>query len=492
MKNNVMHIEKYSKKRIVEILSSETAVTCKGTAYFVSNCGSDDNDGKDPNSPWKTLEKVSSATLAPGDTVFFKRGDLFRGVVKTKSGVTYSAYGNGKKPCFFGWKCDLANPSLWEIVDKNNHVYKYVEKIPDCGTLVFNHGKYHSRKQIPSYINGKFVCRENEKKDFNFTKELSQNLDIFCEYDERLTTIPSKGETFPIPIIDENSYGVLYLKCDQGNPGEVFESIEAVPRFFAFHVNENENVLIDNLCIKYYAFAVSAMGHVKGLCVSNCEIGWIGGNIQHYLGTDPNYPQGRRGSVTRFGNGVEIYGGCDDFEVSNCYIYQVYDAAMTHQVTTNGKKFIMKNIRYFNNVVEYCTYSIEYFLEKTMNDTQSYMENIQIHDNVLRYSGYGWGRQRHNQDTPAHIKGWEYENTSKNFVIYNNIFDLSTHRMIHIVSKEKDSLPRLISNTYVQNRGAMLGQFGENKNGSPRLLYFDGDDLLMVKEEGGSAIIKEK
>lgn len=147
-------------------------------------------------------------------------------------------------------------------------------------------------------------------------------------------------------------------------------------------------------------------------------------------------PQGGRGTVTRYGNGVEIYGGCDGYRVENC------------------------------------VYSIEYFLEKTEPDT-SCMTDIEIDRNLLRFSGFGWGQQRHNTDTPAHIKGWNYENTARNFRIHDNLFDRAAYRMLHLAVKEPESLPEMSRNVYVQHVGATLGQCGSNRNGEPAMLIFD-------------------
>ena len=133
---------------------------------------------------------------------------------------------------------------------------------------------------------------------------------------------------------------------------------------------------------------VSAGGHSVGLHVTNCEFGWIGGSIQHYFGTDPNYPEGRRGSVTRYGNAIEIYGGCEDYIASNNYIYEVYDAGITHQVTTSTKR-IMTGIRYTGNVIEKCVYGIEYFLDQIEGERESYMDDVVMNDNFIRLSGYG-------------------------------------------------------------------------------------------------------
>lgn len=457
-----------------QILSSEDSVTASGKTYFVSQDGCDDHDGLSEATPWRSLAKVSCAKLLPGDCVRFRRGDVFRGFVTAQPGVTYAAYGHGEKPHLYGWDKNLASPDLWQLEDANHHIWKLTEPILDCGTLVFNEGQAHCRKLIPSYMNGRFVCRDDESRLFIPAEQMTQDLDLFCYYDARLTTIPSKGQDFPVPQIDGESFGTLYLRCDKGNPGAVFSSIEALPSRPMFRVGTADHVTIDNLCLKYIGtHAISAGGNcVTGLHVTNCVIGWVGGAIQHYLGTDPNYPQGKRGTVTRFGNGVEIYGGCKDYLVENCWIYQIYDAGITHQITTRCEHYELSNIRYRRNLIERCVYSIEYFLEKTENDTTSFMSDIEISDNILRLSGFGWGQQRHNTDTPAHIKGWSYENTASDFAIRHNLFDLSAYRMLHIVARHPQSLPVMDTNTYVQTSGGMLGQFGSNEIAEPPILFF--------------------
>ena len=459
------------------IINSPDRIRVSGRSYYVSNDGSDENDGLTKDTPWKTLARVSRAALSYGDGVFFRRGDIFRGYIITSPGVTYGAYGTGEKPRLYGHDRDLADPVLWELYDERAHIWRLKESILDCGTLVFNGGEACCRKLIPSYKRGKFVCRENEDIDFDIVREMERDLDLFCKYDKRLTGTGDSPDNFPVPLLDENSLGELYLRCDRGNPGEVFSSIEALPRRSMIYVMCNPGVTVDNLCLKYIGIhAVAAGGGcVKDLCVSNCEIGWVGGTVQHYSGTDPNYPRGKRGSVTRYGNGVEIYGGCDGYTVTGCYIYQVYDAGITHQITTMGKTHIMKNITYAENLIENCVYSVEYFLDKEKNDAESMIYNCKIRDNIMRYSGFGWGMQRHNTDTPAHIKGWNYINTAREFSVCGNIFVFAAKRMIHIAADEASSLPRMQGNTYIQSKGAVLGIFGVNGKEGCDDIIFDED-----------------
>lgn len=478
-----LEMEQLADRRRTEILNTPDALEITGTIYYVSNDGCDENDGLTKETPWKTLQKVSEADLQRDDGVLFKRGDLFRGEVITKPGVAYGAYGEGPKPRFYGWDKDLADPTLWELVDEAHHIWHMKEKILDPGTLVFNEGEKHCRKLIPSYIGGQFVCRDDESKPFDMAVEMTQDLDLYWYFVDILTTRPSRGQDFPIPDMTPESYGDIYLRCDAGNPGECFSSVEALPRRRMFTVGHNDHVRIDNLCLKYIGLhGIGAGGHVVGLHVTNCEIGWIGGTIQHYTGTDPNYPQGGRGTVTRFGNGVEIYGGCDDYLVANCYIYQSYDAGVTHQVTTNGKKFTMTNVRYEDNLIEHCVYAIEYFLDMNNGDTESFMDDILMRGNILRFSGYGWGQQRHNTHTPAHIKGWSYVNAASNYRVEDNVFDRSAYRMIHLVAQKQESCPVMKGNTYIQHKGAMLGQYGGNEVQEPEILTFDDSIETTIRE----------
>ena len=456
-----------------------------GTVYYVSASGDDANDGKTPENAWKSLACVSNASLLPGDAVLFCRGDVFRGQLKAQKGVFYGAYGTGEKPRLYAWEENLADPSLWECVDEDSHIWKYNREILDVGTLVFDEGAAHSYKLIPSYIQGRFVCRDDENRLFEMRNEMERDLDIYWYYEKTFCTIPSKGESFPIPVVSDNTYGTLYLRCDKGNPGAVYSSIEALAGRNLIVVGGTADVTIENLCLKYVGrHAIGAGGFcVKNLSVRGCEIGWIGGGIQHYSGTDPNYPEGRRGTVTRFGNGVEVYGGCENYEVSDCYIYEVYDAGITHQVTTGGNKFEMKNVLYRDNLIENCVYAIEYFLDMTEGDCESYMENVEICGNILRTSGYGWGQQRHNKHTPALIKGWSYVNAAKeNYTVHHNIFDRCAYRMLHLVAKERKSCPEMYENIYLQHVGGMLGQYGGQEQGEPKILTFDENVECVIRE----------
>ena len=101
------------------------------------------------------------------------------------------------------------------------------------------------------------------------------------------------------------------------------------------------------------------------------------------------------------------------------------------------------------------------------------MKGVEMCGNIIRHSGYGWGQQRHNTHTPAHIKGWSYHNRASDYSIHDNIFDRAAYRMLHLVARDSESLPEMYNNTYIQRDGGMLGQYGANIETEPEILPFN-------------------
>src|SRR4030042_2874631 len=75
--------------------------------YYVSNTGWDGSPGTIAR-PWKTIERVNTAKLYPGDQVLFNRGETFTGrIVPKNSGdetldINYGGYGIGDRPIIDG------------------------------------------------------------------------------------------------------------------------------------------------------------------------------------------------------------------------------------------------------------------------------------------------------------------------------------------------------------------------------------------------------
>ena len=444
------------------ILDNADEWPCEGTAYYVSNDGDDGNDGLSPEAPWATLERVNATQMSYGDGVYFKRGGTWRGQLLTQEGIVYSAYGEGDKPKLFASPENGADSSKWSLLDGTDNIWVYHEDMMDCGVLVFDDGESWGTKVAPNYLNG-YLSTLNEGQPFDVKTELKKDLMFFSEAD----SILYDGAPFRYSIMDTNDrgefpgevVGQLYLRCDAGNPGDVFDSIE-------FSVRQNIIVpsngdVFHNLCLKYTG-AHGIYGGDMSFDVSFCEIGWIGGSPQYYHYED--------GKPELFGNGVECDGSYDHYSVTNCVIYQCFDAGVSNQdpmesdEVTGGENdrsiadVIMKNISYSRNVFEYDDMPIEIFIAS--EDDAGYgrhrMENVLIEGNYFLYTGYGWASMQNGKaEQSSAYMGHQWPNASENFRIVNNVFYLSSGSLLRTGAPKKWQ-PELDGNTYVQNDGGVF------------------------------------
>ena len=81
-------------------MGAETAAPQAVTYYVSQSMGNDDNDGFSESSPFKTVAKVNTLDLGPGDRVLFKCGDVWRAdpLVIVKSGVSGAPITFGSYP----------------------------------------------------------------------------------------------------------------------------------------------------------------------------------------------------------------------------------------------------------------------------------------------------------------------------------------------------------------------------------------------------------
>jgi len=109
--------------------------------YYVNATDGDDaKDGKSEANAWKTIAKVNNSSFNPGDSILFKRGEVWRTPLTVPSSgssgnpITFGAYGTGAKPIinastvYSSWSTEdeviLDKPSTddyWSIADVDGH-----------------------------------------------------------------------------------------------------------------------------------------------------------------------------------------------------------------------------------------------------------------------------------------------------------------------------------------------------------------------------------
>ena len=372
-----------------------------GKTYYVSQKGNDKNDGLTPATAWRSANRIgqAAATFRAGDVVLFERGGVYRGAFTLTSGVSYGAYGNGPKPCIYGSPANYAYASLWEKTNKANvWRVKVGTEMGDIGNIVFDHG-------VKCASGGKML-NSGIKKDFDFYHDVAN--------------------------------GYLYLYLSEGNPGSLYDDIEICPHVFPLRGNRNTvDVTIENLCVKYTgAHAISFSTGAKNITIRGCEIGYIGGSMQE---TRP---------PVRYGNGVEFVDLCSNITVEKNWVYQCYDAGLTHQ-SSNNAGFYVDNVTFRNNLVEYCVYNIEYFFHTEKGGYRNHL----YEGNVLRFAGYGFGieyRLGGSDEVVASINGWRGTLPCQNFVIRNNVLDTSYRYLLVAPYNDGAKGPTVTGNTWIQ------------------------------------------
>ena len=101
-------------RKVIIILFSILTIPLWATDYYVKSTGNDSNTGLSDAQAWKTITKVNTVwaagTFAPGDNIYFRRGDTFYGtLIVSESGtsgnvITIGAYGTGNNPVLSGFQ----------------------------------------------------------------------------------------------------------------------------------------------------------------------------------------------------------------------------------------------------------------------------------------------------------------------------------------------------------------------------------------------------
>ena len=463
------------------ILNSEADITDTGTAYYVANHGNDKNSGKSPEKPWATLSRVNKAkargTLKPGDAVFLNRGGLWRGYIDCAQGVAYSAYGTGEKPKIYGSSENGADPKNWKLWhDKNGvKIWKFYRSITEVGNIVFDDGASYATR-IYAYYNGeKWVASSNDQNTFDIVKELKHDLTFYSTFELSKRQfnrylVEGWGGTWT-NLMD--TAGQLYLRCDTGNPGDLYAEIEfhTTPKGLMGYVGLVDPVgdnIIDNLCIKYslcngiaiYGDKYDSTVNTNNI-IQNCEIAWCGGT-QHELNRAD-------GDVMVCGEDVVFKTSGNTFR--NNYIHQAACAGIVSEFVDDewiAGSTICAYTLIVGNLMERCGGTLWFWSNNYPGDDIAFWDGVRIVDNYVMYMGDGWSHDPrftypanrlntyHSAEEPS---SFTFNiNTSRNGVrnmrISDNVFYISYNGWLVGVAGDVSTFDIVFSgNTYVQTQG---------------------------------------
>ena len=440
-----------------EILNSASEYEVKGKVYYIANDGDDNNNGRSAKYPWKTLARSYREGLQPGDVVLLKRGDLWREVLECASGVTYSAYCEGEKPRIYGSPESGADKAKWELYYDQDGVkiWRFYKDIYDCGCIVFNEGESYALRVFSGWDGERETLNHDLSKPFNMIDELKVNHQYYHDLTGSYYLCDVSGTGLPADKLK----GTIYLRCDEGNPGELYDDLEFVSALSQYEDKRyglvmvyDKDVVIDNLCMRY-SVRPTVFSHTASCTVRNCEVGWEGGEM---LGLDEH-----NGAA---GEGIRIAGNCI---VKHNYVYQCFDGGVTIEPSyeTEGDRYWMieyHNIMVEDNLIEYCNSGLYVTgITREIDEKDRVLRNIAFRNNDVLFSGYGWSGD------PDYDFGWKHPTVIgnavllgyddypvENFVFENNTFYKAKHAVV-LLPEFTGEKPLFTGNRYMQNENGI-------------------------------------
>ena len=371
--------QKFSLSLIFCLIFLLSEISFSKTYYVDFSLGNDANSGLSPAKPWKTVDKVSRYNLSPGDSVLFKRGEIWRekfyiyvsGYLNRS--IYFGAYGEGEKPLI---------TAIDEIPD-----WKNSGKWTNQGNNIWRMDYNWNPKRL--LVDGEEILRTN----------LVSNIDgaesKWCYGDN-----------------------ALYL-YSAGNPTEVFQSMQGNKLYFNVRIRKQKYLILENLDLEGGSGNTIAIYGCSYVTLKNCAIGRYGcmgirvntyqGQSSHHIVIENNLidsgfhftygPPAERGVE----DGVLLASGAHDciiqsnqvLDWGHCgiYLYALYEGdpgvynnivcnnfisgkniSYMHGIGTDGREGLCQNNEFYGNLIKDTT------VRNQINGN-----NNRVHHNVIAF-----------------------------------------------------------------------------------------------------------
>ena len=491
------------KREGVHAAVTDSTAQVSGTIYYVSNHGSDHNNGRSPETAWATPQHALSQKFRAGDAVLLERGGswsiapsnewgLTSSALTIPDGVTLGAYGTGEKPVLRGDVERANSADFWELHSEQNgaKIWKAAQSVFYCPIIVFNEGESYASPVMPG-MDGSGQYLSDDGSAFDVASELYRDLQFCCLLDLTQDGADTNIENAAVT-------GELYLRCDSGNPAEVYDSI-AVPQT-ACGLTLRTDAGITDISLRYFTCNGAVMDGYDGFysqSVSNCEVGWCGGLLKGYSENNAGVfePEAAGGALQVSSTGVSV----TDSYIHHCGPFALIVAI--HNNAENPASCILhfEDICIANNLIEYCGSGIHMgdYADMDLPGTKGYITNLAFEHNLVMNSGMGWVRElvwRESGGSSASLSAFETNDSAidnNGIYIRNNVFYKSAFALFSLSEYHLDrttpvnALPVFSENTYVQSANKPLLQ----KNRSTEA-HYPSEEIMrdILGDENGTLV----
>jgi hypothetical protein len=275
--------------------------------YYLSNEGSDTNDGLFSTTPWKSIDRINlelygtspygPGFVVPGDSIFFRRGDVFEGQINvlayTNNDIAFGPYGSGEMPILKGSKeiNGWANysGSVWQANVPQQVLFLYLNgklqslaRYPNEGYLYTSGTTASSATSVSigssgtNFIGSNICMREHSRRVVSGQSSNSVSFSAMTAspgigrnfyFDNKLEFIDLPGEWYY-----DNGSQTLFLQLEDGMAPEELK-IEASINEYGFSGNNNRmGITIRNIHFKHFGTsAINLPGVSSNTKVVECE-----------------------------------------------------------------------------------------------------------------------------------------------------------------------------------------------------------------------------
>jgi len=229
----------------IELLISSNL---SATTYFISNStGNDVLSGESEKSAWKSISKVNKKMFLPGDSILFKKGDVWRETLNIPSSgkagkyITFGSYGKtGDKPKILG----------------SNQVNTWISQGGNIWKSVMSFANPYSGDPFEIFF---------------------EQLDLSTKWGTHQLNLASLKSEYDWTWLANSIY--VYAPSD---PGKRYKAVEFPQRNRTIFVSNKEYITIDGLDVKY-AKSQNIEGFEvpdgRGFTIKNCHISYVGSRI---------------------------------------------------------------------------------------------------------------------------------------------------------------------------------------------------------------------
>ncbi len=345
--------------------------------YYLSALGSDDADGRTPETAWATVRHAAEALPSSGSKLLLRRGDTFFGEFAPPWGCDVGAYGSGDRPIV----------TMFKIL---NRADGWVGHAPGIWKIDLGSADTHDGYTTTSDANIGFLMVDRAVKAA-LQPDIASLREPWDFYADILTN-------------------TLYV-ATPGNPANLADDIRAAPNCdikngsgAVIYCSNGANAIHDIHITGTGGCGVAGTG--PDVHIYNCLIDFIGGSL--LIGQ------------TRWGNGISNWVNAKRWLIERNEIAQVYDTAWSAQGTA-GSDGGWEDMTFRDNHVHDCTQSIEFWSQGSPSAVG--FRRILVERNLCERAGYSvFSDVRPDQKVRVQLLTYFWE-TPADIIIQNNTFD---------------------------------------------------------------------